>query len=266
MDQEISNRYEEGKKLIITAGNFAHSYFKKVEELKIEKKGIQDFVSQADKETETIIRKLISEKFPADKLVGEEQGAAKNHQQGFTWVIDPIDGTLPFLSNLNSWCVSIGLALDNKIVLGLVYEPVRGELYHAMLGRGAYLNDKKLSPKKSANLNEGLFGFGYSKPRLPIVIESLNQLLKEDAMIFRNGSGALMICYAASGRLIGYIEHHLNSWDACAAWLICKEAGLKVNSFDSLDWIVNGNPVLAAPANLYDKLQHLNDEVNLAAK
>lgn len=249
MNKQIQNRYQFTIELIKQAGNVALSYYLNRSELVIEcKKGDkQDEVSLADKSVETLIRQTIAEKFPDDGFLGEESGYAGLDRE-FCWIVDPIDGTSPFLHGLHAWCISIAVLYKNEVVIGAVFDPLHNELFHAQLGSGSYLNDVPIHTITSAtNVQDGLVSLSVSH-RVPpkTILPFLLQILTEGGMYVRNGSGALSLAQVAAGRLLAYYEPHMNCWDCAAGMLLVREAGGSANNVLADDGLLKGNFVLAA--------------------
>ena len=255
-NQEIDLRYEFGKELIVKAGELAMTYFNKLETLDVKSKGPQDFVSEADYNTEVLIKNAIKEKFPEDAFFGEETGATGIDGAEGIWVVDPIDGTQPFLMGMRSWCVSISFISREEMLIGLVYSPAGEEFFAAQKGKGATLNGKVIRARDAKTLNDGIVSVGYSNRTTPKqLMHMMSGLLENGGMYHRNGSGALGVCYVASGSLIGYIEYHINSWDCLAALLIVKEAGGLINDFIKENGLHRGGRIIAASPALYDQLE-----------
>jgi myo-inositol-1(or 4)-monophosphatase len=254
----IDERFKFACDLIQEAGHLALDYFRRLDTLRVHSKGPQDMASQADLNTELLIRDRLKEKFPEDAFLGEETGRTEFASGQGIWVVDPIDGTQPFISGLTGWCVSIAFVLNGTLEIGLVNSPARGELFAGRRGAGATLNDKAIRVSTATHLTDGIVGVGYS-PRvrphefLPI----FSRLLGQGAMFYRDGSGALTLCYVACGRLIGYVEPHINSWDCLGALAIVRAAGGTINDFLSNDGLWKGNRLIAGPAALFPTLSLL---------
>jgi myo-inositol-1(or 4)-monophosphatase len=208
------------------AGALALDYFNRRETLVVETKSDpQDVVSIADREVETLIRARFAEAYPEDGLLGEEYGLAPG-RSGFTWVIDPIDGTSPFVNGMPNWCVSIALLHDGVPVVGVIAAPCHGELYSGALGLGARLNGKALSLDASRTIRNAVTGIGANNHVTPaFVAKMVENLLEAGGNFIRNGSGALMLAYVAAGRLVGYYEPYMHAWDCLAGYCLVKEAG-----------------------------------------
>lgn len=257
MDQ-LTERYRLSKAIAKEAGKLAVDFYHNRKQLNIEKKkgDGQDLVTIADKATEQFIRKQISHYYPQDTIFGEESGLTIGQSKS-TWVIDPIDGTSAFIFGLPSWCISIALIDEQKNTqIAVIYDPVHDELFHALQGHGAYLNEDKIFVNPVSSLNEGLLGVGISTRLSPDkIIPFLDNLLHAGGMFVRNGSAALMLAYVAAGKLIGYYEPHLNSWDCLAGLLLIQEAGGVANNFkEDTNFLLDGNYVLASSPEIYNKL------------
>ena len=250
----IQTRYRFAQTLARDAGTLAHDYFKNREQLVVESKGTQDEVSIADRETEVFLRARILEAFPDDGILGEEGGDDSNGKP-VIWVLDPIDGTACFVNGMFSWCISIAVVMDGVPSIGVVFDPNANELFHAVIGGAASVNDKVIHVKEVANFKGGVLGVGFSHRSQPDEFTPfMHTLLSSGGMFIRNGSGALMLCYVAAGRLIGYYEPHINSWDCLAAIVIVEAAGGRCNDFLANNGLTRGNPILAAGQPLYPLL------------
>jgi myo-inositol-1(or 4)-monophosphatase len=255
MSDGLAPRYAFGSALIAEAAALALDFYHRLDSLTIKSKGTQDVVSEADVEVERLIRGRIAERFPEDAFFGEESGLGDVAGARHIWVVDPIDGTQPFLCDLSSWCVSIGLAHDGVLQMGFLAAPARDEIFLGWRGHGATLNGSAISVSTSTSLDDGLLSVGMS-PRIGAdeILPMFDQLLRQGVVYYREGSGALSLAYVAAGRLIGYLEPHLNSWDGAAGVAIVEAAGGQVNDWFRMDTLLSGAPIAAAPAALYPKL------------
>ena len=257
-DAQIDERYAFAIELAQDAGAVAAEYFADLDSLNVKSKGLQDVVSQADVETELVIKSRIAERFPDDAFLGEETGAEGIQDSDGIWVVDPIDGTQPFVSGLPNWCVSIAFVVDGVIRVGVVYSPMQDELFAAREGAGATLNGRPIRVREATSLEDGIVTLGYSR-RSPIedIVTALDRLLRGGGMFSRNGSGALGLCYVANGRFIGYVEPHINSWDCLAGLLCITEAGGVTNDWLAGDALLSGNRIVAGSPAIYDALDAL---------
>ncbi|HEX9790671.1 MAG TPA: inositol monophosphatase [Kiloniellales bacterium] len=255
----MQDRYIFAQDLAREAGRLAYDYYRRRAEYAVERKGLQDVVSIADKKVEELIRARLGARFPDDAFLGEESGASGTVAAGQpVWVVDPIDGTACFLNGMPTWCVSIALTRDGELEIGVIYDPNSDEIYAARRGGGTYLNGVRQPIPPATAFRDGLFGTGFSH-RSPVddFTPFLDALLRDGGMFLRNGSGALMLAYVATGRLIGYFEPHINSWDSLAGLLLVREAGGWTNDFLVNDGLRRGNYCAAAAPGLAAKLQAL---------
>lgn len=257
---DIERRYTLARQLAREAGDYAHAYFRRLDTLTVESKGTQDEVSIADRDTEAFIRTRIAGAFPDDGILGEEGGDDRAGKR-IIWVIDPIDGTACFVNAMYTWCVSIAVVVDGVPTIGAVYDPNAGELFHGVSGafagvsQGAWVDDRPAKVKDVTDFRGGVLGVGFSHRSKPDEFTPfLHAVLSDGGMFYRNGSGALMLCYVAAGRLIGYYEPHINSWDCIAAVAIIEAAGGRCNRFLANDGMTRGNPIVAAGPSLYDRV------------
>jgi myo-inositol-1(or 4)-monophosphatase len=256
---DLDARFAFGSRLVAEAAERASGYFQRLGSLTIKSKGPQDVVSEADLNTEILIRDRLAAAFPEDTFLGEETGRtqAVEGARGI-WVVDPIDGTQPFVSNMPNWCVSIAFVLDGRTELGFVAAPARGELFLARRGLGATLNGVPIAVRPAARITDGLIGVGYST-RVPPedFLPLLGAVLEQGGMFFRNGSGALMLCDVACGRLIGYVEQHINSWDCLAALAMIEAAGGVVSDFLADGGMWRGHALAAGAPEIFPSLAKL---------
>lgn len=254
----IDERFEFACRIIRDAGALALRYFERFESLDVKSKGVQDMASEADVETEKFIEQAIRSTFPLDAFLGEESAASFSIVPGKgTWVIDPVDGTQPFVNGIASWCVAIAFVDEGRAQFGAIYDPVRDELFAARVGGGATLNGNRIRASIATGLEEGLVSIGYSNRVTPEdTLQPLTRLLHAKGMYHRSGSGALSLAYVAAGRFIGYFEPHMNSWDFVASIVILEEAGACINDCLPDDAaLIDGSLVLAGAPGVFAELQ-----------
>jgi myo-inositol-1(or 4)-monophosphatase len=249
------------------AGALALGYFERLATLAVEfKKSGQDVVSIADREVEVLIRARIAEAFPQDGVLGEEDGLVEG-TSGVLWVVDPIDGTSPFLNGLSHWCVSIAVAVDGAAEIGVIYAPVNDEFFSAAKDMGAFLNDARIAVAPTRSIANGLLGFGCNDRTPPADAASfVTVLLEAGGMFYRNGSGALMLAYVGCGRLIGYYEQHINSWDCLAGLCLIKEAGGWHNDFLAGEGMLKGNRIGAGAPQMKAELVALLEQAGASTE
>ena len=257
-DSALSARSLLAQEIAIEAGTLARDFFENRETLIIEeKRHPQDLVSEADKSVEQFIRSKIAESFPADGQIGEEFGYSKG-TTGFDWVIDPIDGTAPFLNGMPGWCVSVGLMEQSEIVGGVIHAPILQETFSAQKGGGTFLNGKRVNITDQLTLQSGLLGVGANDRVSPAEIAKLfESLMNSGASWVRYGSGALMLAWVAAGRLVGYIEPRMSIWDCCAAYCLINEAGGTTRDLPGEEHILEAFPVLGANSSVFEEIRDL---------
>ncbi|MEH6685652.1 MAG: inositol monophosphatase [Halopseudomonas sabulinigri] len=256
---DIDARYALAKRVAQEAARRGMGYYQQRDDLIVEHKGghRQDVVSMADRALEDYIRAELLAAFPDDGFLGEESGSVDLGARCL-WVIDPIDGTACFVNGLHNWCVSIGMLLDGVPHIGAIADPNHNELFHGVRGQGAFVNDRPLRASEATHVREGLLGVGTFYARgTEHFIPFLTRLLGEGGMFLRNGSGALMTAYVAAGRLLGYYETLLKSWDCAAGLVLVAEAGGRSNNFLRGDGLLHGNPYLVACPGVYDQVAEM---------
>ena len=194
--------------------------FGEVEKLQISAKGPSDFVSNADTKAEKII---INELMKAKKnysIISEEDGSKINSDSENVWIIDPIDGTTNFLHGVPHFAISIALKSNNEIVSGLIYDPIKDEMFYAEKNNGAFFNNQRIKVSKKKDIEACLFGTG-GKEKIEV-----------DLITRKSGSAALDMAYVAAGRYDGYFQNNLNLWDIAAGIVIVKEAGGIINKIN----------------------------------
>jgi myo-inositol-1(or 4)-monophosphatase len=232
--------------------------FGEVENLQVSAKGPGDFVSRADLKAEEIVRAELTEARPNYGWAAEESAAVAGADPTRRWIVDPLDGTTNFLHGLPHWAVSIALEHKREIVAGVVYDPVKDEIFVAEKGSGAFLNDRRLRVSGRRDMLEMIFATGIpfgGRTELPRTLRELAALTPRTAGIRRWGAAALDLAYVAAGRLDGYWERGLNAWDVAAGILIVREAGGFVGTIEP-----DGNPVedasiLAANPAVFEPLR-----------
>jgi myo-inositol-1(or 4)-monophosphatase len=221
----------------------------------ISHKGRDNIVTDVDKKAEAMIIKDILAAFPGHSILSEES-EPRSGLAPYTWIIDPLDGTTNFAHAFPFFCVSIALEKSGRVVLGVVYDPIREELFFAEKGRGAYLNGKKIHVSKVKKLIDSFLatGFSYGIKRKDRNISYFRELLTRTQAIRRAGSAALDLCYVACGRFDGFWEMDLHPWDSAAGMLIVEEAGGKVTRFDRSPYSPYDKNILATNGHIHNKM------------
>jgi myo-inositol-1(or 4)-monophosphatase len=257
MKMNLQTRYDFGLALVQEAGALALSYFQRLGELTIKSKGPQDVVSEADVNVEHLIKDKLKIAFPDDGFMGEETGRDALGNSDCIWVVDPIDGTQPFVSGMSSWCVSIALVVKGEVAMGFVFAPARQELFAGFNGQ-ATLNGKPIHVRDVNSVKNGITAIGYSPRVLPEkFLPFFGDIIKAGATFAREGSGALALCYVACGRLIGYAELHINSWDCLGALAVIYGAGGISSDYLKDDGLWQGNALIAGHPHLLPQLRAL---------
>ena len=197
--------------------------FGELENLQVSKKGPRDFVTNSDKKVENIIITELSKYKKKYSILSEEAGFIKNEDLNNLWVIDPIDGTTNFLHGIPHFCISIALKSYEEITAGIIFDPIKNEIFYAEKNCGAYFNNHRIKVSNKNNLNECLFASNF------------NNIFDLDLNTRATGSAALDLAYVGSGRFDGYYQNDLNLWDIAAGVIIVREAGGKVNDFNLSD-------------------------------
>jgi len=250
----LSERYEVGRELTLRAGSLAAEYAGRLSELDVRWKGSQDVVTEADLEVELLIKRGLAD-FGGDGFLGEETGVDGLAKSDGVWVVDPIDGTQPFVSGLPSWSVSIAYVHRGELQFGFVHNPPLNELFEGGLGRPGLLNGQQVAPHPGRSLGDGVVSTGYATRTGPDdFLPVLDRLLREGGMFYRNGSAALSLCYVACGRLLGYVERHINSYDCLAGLAVIRAAGGQTNDYLTRKSLTAGNRIVAGPRALYADL------------
>ena len=187
--------------------------FGELEKLQVSKKGPSDFVTNSDLKTEKIIIEELKKARPNYSFISEENGIENNKDKKNTWIIDPIDGTVNFLHGIPHFAISIALKSDDEIVTGLIFDPIKNEMFYAEKNSGAFFNNQRIRVSKKNKIDDCLFGTG--------------GIIKEGSSFQyrKSGSAALDLAYVASGRYDGFFQNDLNLWDIAAGIILVKEAG-----------------------------------------
>ncbi len=247
------------------AGNVLLSHMNRLESIKVEEKGRMDFASEVDRKAEEIIIKELKYANPDFGIIGEESGASKLAESGakFTYVIDPLDGTSNYLHGIGHFCVSIALCEDGEPIHGVIFDPLRNDLFTASKGSGAMLNDKRIRVADRNNLEGAMIITGFpprERERIAPQMRTVEELLGVAEDIRRTGSAALDLAYVAAGKADAYFEAGVKPWDIAAGVLMVRESGGKVCDFNGLKTKamdmanVEGRPLVAGNVKVADAL------------
>lgn len=238
-------------------------YDKLYEEHQIQHKGTIDIVTEADKLSENLIMAAINRQYPGHGILSEES-AAQNEQAEMRWIIDPLDGTTNYAHGFPFFCVSIALEKNGKVILGVIFDPVRNELFTAEHGAGAYCNGRKLSVSSVRDLSNALLATGFP---YDIRVSKDNNLdffaamaMKAQA-IRRPGAAALDLAYLAAGRIDGFWELKLKPWDTAAGVLLVTEAGGVISNMAGERWHLSSPGIVAGNALLHEQMMDVLNKV-----
>ncbi len=214
--------------------------FGELENLQVSKKGPSDFVTNSDLKVEKIIIEELKKARPNYSIISEENGVENNKDKNNTWVIDPIDGTINFLHGIPHFAISIALKSHNEIISGLIFDPIKNEMFFAEKENGAYFNNHRIRVSKKNKLDDCLF----------VTEGKINQEL--DLLYRKSGCAALDMAYVAAGRYDGYFQKDLSLWDIAAGIILIKEAGGVLNEIDLSNY--KNIKIIASSANINQKL------------
>jgi len=214
--------------------------FGEIEKLQVSKKGPSDFVTNSDLKSEKIIIEELNKGRPDYSILSEENGIEIKKDKKNTWIIDPIDGTINFLHGIPHFATSIALKCENEIISGLIFDPIKDEMFYAEKNNGAFLNNKRIRVSKKINIDECLFA-------------TSGKIKKQCDFSFRkSGSAALDMAYIACGRYDGYFQKNLNLWDIAAGLIIVEEAGGVINEINLKNH--KDIQIIASSPNINNKL------------
>jgi myo-inositol-1(or 4)-monophosphatase len=243
-----SRHIQEMVQAALEAGDVLKKNFTQLQALKITQKGPGDFVSQADTNSEAIIYRHLKASFPDYGFLMEEGGDVRGTDPVYRWVIDPLDGTTNFLHHIPFFCISIGLEENSIPIAGVIYDPIRNDLFWAEKGKGAFLNGKHLTTSQTASLDHSILAIEhppYNSSHFEDYINILKYFIEKAATVRSYGSAALHLAYVAAGRLDGYLEYGLKPWDVAAGIIIVQEAGGFTAPLLPKDNMYKGESILA---------------------
>jgi len=214
--------------------------FGEVEKLQVSKKGPRDFVTKTDKHVEKILIEELSKIKKNYSFLSEEIGSIENKDKDNIWIIDPIDGTTNFLHGIPHFAICIALESKKEIISGLIYDPIKDEMFYAEKNKGAYLNNQRLRVSNKNTIDECLFSSNHEG----VKFSNLNMRY--------SGCAALDLAYVASGRLDGFFHNKINIWDVAAGALLVEEAGGIVNDLHKFDQ--NNIDIRASSGTINDKM------------
>jgi myo-inositol-1(or 4)-monophosphatase len=234
--------------------------FGEVEHLQVSMKGPADFVSAADLKAERVLREELLRARPTYGLVMEEGGHTAGEDPHHRWIVDPLDGTTNFLHGLPHFAISIALEREGEIIAGLIFDPLKDEMFWAEKGIGAFLNDHRLRVSSRRNLDQAVLATGFpfrAQAERPTFLAQLDAVMGATAGVRRFGSASLDLAYVAAGRYDGFWENSLSPWDIAAGILIVREAGGYVSEIGGGSDMMTSGSILAANDRLHAPIGRL---------
>lgn len=222
----------------------------------VEEKAQNDFVSRADRESERAIVETLLSRHPGDGILGEE-GSSRAGTSGREWVIDPLDGTSNFIAGFPFWCVSIAAREKGRVVAGVVWDPLRGEMYSAERGAGAFRNDARIRASARPSIRGAFLATGFpfrAHERIDPYLAIFRALFLEAKAIRRAGSAALDLANVAAGVFDGFFEFRLSAWDIAAGAVLIEEAGGRLRDFAGGDAYLESGDVIAGSPGVVDSI------------
>lgn len=233
------------------AGNVIAKSYERRGDIEVTSKNTNDYVTNVDKAAEEAIIEIIRKSYPDHTIITEESGALEGKEQDVQWVVDPLDGTANFINGFPHFSVSIAIRVKGRTEVGVVYDPLKNELFTAVRGEGAKLNEIRLRVDSKRELQGCVLatGFPFKNAKfMPTQFAIMNALIEECSDFRRTGSAALDLSYVAAGRVDGYFEMALKPWDCAAGDLIAREAGALVCDFNAAHhYLTEGHMVAGAP-------------------
>ena len=253
---DLKSILQETENICRQAGDFQLQHFRQIGAGEISDKGLNQLVSFVDVETEKLLVAGLQQLLPQAGFVTEESTIESNRNTEYTWIIDPLDGTTNFLHGLPAWCISVALCQHGKPIIGVVFAPVWNEMFTAVKGQGAWLNQQKIEVTQTANLADTLLATGfpyYEFEYMEPFLQTLRYFMKNTHGLRRMGSAAIDLAYTACGRFDGFFELGLNAWDVAAGALLVQEAGGIVADFKGGDDYLFGKTIIASNAWVYNE-------------
>ena len=231
--------------------------FGEIEKLQVSLKGPGDFVTASDKKVEKIVIEELQKARPNYSILSEEIGEIKKDSE-YRWIIDPIDGTANFLHGIPHFAISVGLEQNNEIICGVIYDPIKDELFVAEKGNGAYLNDKRLRVSARRKLSDCIIFTGGPRHHAENRDLALSEYKKFSSEVYiplrKMGSAALDMAYVAAGRCDGFWQRNLSYWDIAAGIILVKEAGGFVTDFKGKNEYIENKTILACNSSINEKM------------
>jgi myo-inositol-1(or 4)-monophosphatase len=255
MTFEIQNFVSVAWEAAAAAGSLIREHWQKPKS--IDYKGAIDLVTSMDRQSEQRIVELLRNHFPNHSILAEEETDWVGTEGRYRWIIDPLDGTTNFAHSYPQFSVSIALECDSEVILGLVYDPLRGECFKAVKGEGATLNGDAIRISAVSELDKALLATGFpydQREKADFYLSFFKAFMTRSQGVRRNGSAALDLCYVACGRIDGFWEFKLRPWDTAAAALIVEEAGGRLSDLSGKKFSIWGEETLASNGAIHDEM------------
>lgn len=249
------------------AGELMRRSMRNLDTVPVAKKARHDYVSEVDQACEDVIVKEIRKYYPDHAILGEEGGM--RGESDHVWIIDPVDGTSNYIQGIPHFAVSIALQINGRVEHGLIYDPMRDELFTATRGKGAFLDQRRIRVSQRTTLDDAIVStaFPFRKRELmPMYTKMFSSVFRRIQDIRRAGAASLDLAWTAAGRLDGYFEIGTAAWDVAAGALLVREAGGVCTDFDGSDRLENSGHVIAAPYKLMTPLRQLIEPAWKASK
>lgn len=244
------------KNAAIIGAEYVRNKFNDLANIQIESKAQNDFVTNVDRESEKLIIEEIRKEFPTHNFLGEEYGE-QSGTAGYTWIIDPLDGTKNFIQGIPVFAVSIGVLFEDRIIAGAIADVMNGNLYFAESGQGAYKNNNRIHVSDQPTLKDSFFSTGFPfrhKDVIPDFCRTMDTLLKLSSGGRRIGAAALDLCWIAQGSFDFFFEFGLSPWDVAAGSIILSEAGGTISDFNGESNYLFGKRIIASNGKFHQEL------------
>lgn len=261
----MQDKFEAAREIVINTGHYISNQFGQVHSDDIEEKSMNQLVSYVDKTAEELLIKGLSGLWPESSFYTEEATVERKLKE-YTWIIDPLDGTTNFLHSLPVYSVSVALMHKENVVMGFVYDCDRGDIYAALKGEGAWMNENEIHVSGCKHLSSSLLATGfpyYDFEKIHSYLSVLRDLMKKSHGLRRLGSAALDLAYTACGRFDGFFEYGLSPWDVAAGALIIEEAGGLVTDFNGSKNYIFGKTIIGSTPEIYNEFIQVLKDNNL---
>ena len=247
------------QKITKDVGKFIRDEREKISSDNIEIKSVSSLVTYVDKNAEKQIVDALQELIPDSGFIAEE-GTATSNNEKYKWFVDPLDGTTNYIHGITPYSVSIGLSEDEVLVLGVIYDIDRNEMFYAWKDSPAYVNGKEIKVATAVKAEDTLIGTGfpyYNLEKTDLYIDAMKELMKKTRGIRRLGSAAIDLAYVAAGRFDAFFEHALHAWDLAAGVFIVQQAGGKISDFNGGNNWLFGGELIASSNNFYPEFYEI---------